>query len=307
MISSNTFLKIASVIIAILLWAYVMGEVNPETTEKISGISVNFTNTEELAENGLAVVYEDNIEVSAVIVGKRSEVNEAKNNGLTATIDVSNCTKGSNTEEIKLQLPDGIKMESISDETATFTVEERVQEEKEVQIEFTGDNTSSETVPWATDITPSTVVVSGAKTNVEAVDHLKGTLNSDVAEEDPRNATVSIIPVTSDDEEVTGVDLELSKVRAQVQQMTVKNVGVKVEAKNLSDSYSVDSLDAINVDIVGTADDIESIDSITGSIDLKDAVIGLNEIQVKLNLPSGIYLYKDDNDLSMKVKVKASN
>ena len=61
MLENKNVLKIISLIIAILLWVYVMGEVNPDTKEKISDIEVTFVNTETLADEGLAVVHEQDL------------------------------------------------------------------------------------------------------------------------------------------------------------------------------------------------------------------------------------------------------
>ena len=47
MLENKNVLKIISLIIAILLWVYVMGEVNPDTKEKISDIEVTFVPTRQ--------------------------------------------------------------------------------------------------------------------------------------------------------------------------------------------------------------------------------------------------------------------
>ena len=46
MLKNKTVLKIVSLVIAIFLWIYVMGEVDPETKVKVYGIEVNYINTE---------------------------------------------------------------------------------------------------------------------------------------------------------------------------------------------------------------------------------------------------------------------
>ena len=140
-------------VIAVFLWMYVMGEVNPETKDRISNIEINFVNTEVLADRGLAVVYDNDMKISAIIKGSRSNVNETKESGLVATVDVSACTEGTNTGNVELSLPDGISLDSISDDTVKFEVEEIAEEEKPVEIEFIGEDTSdSEYEPWAYDI-----------------------------------------------------------------------------------------------------------------------------------------------------------
>ena len=120
MLENKNVLKIISLILAILLWVYVMGEVNPDTKEKISDIEVTFVNTETLADEGLAVVHEQDLRVSAIVKGKRSVINEMKKTGLTATVDVADASEGKNRGKVELELPSGVTLDSISDDTISY-------------------------------------------------------------------------------------------------------------------------------------------------------------------------------------------
>ena len=83
MLNNKTLLKIISLAIAVFLWIYVMGEVDPETRVKVYGIEVSYVNTDALADSGLAVADDEPLSVNAVIEGKRSDVNKAKKKGLS--------------------------------------------------------------------------------------------------------------------------------------------------------------------------------------------------------------------------------
>ena len=48
MLKSKKFNIVLALIIAIALWAYVLGEVNPESTATVKNIPINFTNQESL-------------------------------------------------------------------------------------------------------------------------------------------------------------------------------------------------------------------------------------------------------------------
>ena len=96
MLSKKPVLIILSIITAMFLWVYVTGNVDPDTKSKVSNITVNLVNTEELANQGLAVSNEDELTASTVITGKRSVVNKIKYNGIKATVDVGKAQKGEN-------------------------------------------------------------------------------------------------------------------------------------------------------------------------------------------------------------------
>ena len=214
MLDNKTFIKIISLIAAVCLWVYVMGEVDPNTKENISNIPVSFTGTDALAEKDLAVVQEQETFISAAISGKRSEVHDIKRSGLTAYVDVSSCQKGKNTGKINISLPEGVKLKNVSDNTMHFKVESLVSEKKPAVIEFTGSAAGSENdaVDWVFKIDPKDVTVQGAKSSVGKIDHVMGTVDSQiVSKEADKWVSVTVVPVTKDNVRVYGVELSEDK------------------------------------------------------------------------------------------------
>ena len=61
MLNNKTFLRIFSLVAAVLLWMYVMGEVDPAKTSTVSNITVSFMNSDMLAEEGLAPIENENM------------------------------------------------------------------------------------------------------------------------------------------------------------------------------------------------------------------------------------------------------
>ena len=125
MLKSKKFQAILSLLIAIGLWMYVMGTVDPTVTTTIRDVTVEKINEDVLEDKGLSAELESPQVVNIEIKGARSNVNEAKEGEIRATVDVSNCDYGENEAEIKVKFAEGVsgvKFESISQETATFTV-----------------------------------------------------------------------------------------------------------------------------------------------------------------------------------------
>ena len=206
MLENKNVLKIISLIIAILLWVYVMGEVNPDTKEKISDIEVTFVNTETLADEGLAVVHEQDLRVSAIVKGKRSVINEMKKTGLTATVDVADASEGKNRGKVELELPSGVTLDSISDDTISYRVEKSIEVKKTVEIDFVGDaGNDKDLVPWAYDMYPDTVTVTGAESVVNEVDAVRGKITSNVVSESPKTVEIELMAVKKDGTEVQGI------------------------------------------------------------------------------------------------------
>lgn len=307
MLENKNVLKIISLIIAIFLWVYVMGEVNPETKEKISDIEVTFVNTDQLADQGLAVVHDQDIKISAIIKGKRSVVNEAKKTGITATVDVAGADKGTNRGKIDLELPSGVTLDSISDDTISYKVENSVEVKKSVEIDFVGDaDSDTEQVPWAFDIYPATVKVTGAESIVDDVYAVRGKITTNVVSESAKTVDVELIPVKKDGTEVQGVVLNHSKAQTTVRLMETRDVDVIITSQNVPSGKAVDSITGVDsIKVVGSADALEDLDSITATVDVSD-IKSQGEKELSFSLPAGIYLYNKGNTMEVTVKLKTA-
>ena len=126
MLRNKKFQLILSLLIAIALWLYVVGDINPTITADVYDIKVETTGDDTLEELGMEATLDSPRAVNIVISGTRSDVNEAKGSDIKAVVDVSNCEYGENEEPIKIVFPEdirGITVVSQSVEDAKFTVE----------------------------------------------------------------------------------------------------------------------------------------------------------------------------------------
>jgi len=305
MLKNNTLLKIISLICAILLWAYVMGAVDPEIRGKVSDVSISVVNQDELAQEGLAVVPGEDMTVDVVIEGSRSLVQKAKKSGMTAYIDVSDCSVGSNTCDIVVNTPNNISVDSMSEETFQIEVEEIVSEEKPVVIEFADDADDAEDgrVPWILSVESESIEVSGAESIVVDVTSVVGTISSGaVSDESGKWVYVPLTAVDKDGEAVEGASVDVESVRVQVALLSLKTVSVDISLANLEDGYEADVSGSVEVEIVGSEHALSEIDEISGTADMTD-VTESGEINVELNLPYGVYLYNGDSEVTVTVEL----
>ncbi|MFR7871797.1 MAG: YbbR-like domain-containing protein, partial [Fenollaria timonensis] len=84
---SNIIAKIVSVIVAIFLWYYVMGLVNPEETRTYRNINVAFKNVEYLNNTKLVNLGPNEAKVTVQVKGKKSELDNINENNIKAAID----------------------------------------------------------------------------------------------------------------------------------------------------------------------------------------------------------------------------
>ena len=125
MLRNKKILMLISLLVAIGVWIYVMGNVDPVVRERIDGVKVELQGEDTLEQAGLKATLKAPKRVSVSIEGKRSQVNKVKKKGVEAFVDVSTCDYGRNEGKIIIALPDtvtGVLVENISSKTAVFTV-----------------------------------------------------------------------------------------------------------------------------------------------------------------------------------------
>lgn len=293
MFKTKTSMKVISLVAAVIIWLYVMGEVDPDTRAKIADIPVSFSNTEVLAEYGLAVAFDEQMKVSATISGKRSDVNEVKKHGLTANIDVSECVEGQNTEKVVLNLPVGINLENISESTLTFDVEHIAYEHKPVEIDFSSADATGEavleSVPWILGYHPEEISVSGAKSSVDKVYRVLGIVDADdaVADEE-KEVNVKLVPVNKKGREIRNVNLYQDTAEVTIRELSVSTVDLVLNAADKN--IDINELD-INRDmgdrvrIVGTISDIENITEVNGIV-----TVDGDNIYIDTDLPENVFV-----------------
>ena len=310
MLNNKTFLRIFSLVAAVLLWMYVMVEVDPQKTARVGDITVSFANEDVLAEQGLAPLMKEEPELSVKIQGARSDVNEVKRSGLTAYVDVSTCAEGENSREIVINVPEGITVSSMSDEYMTFDVEEIVSEERPLSVEFDGDVSEKDgRVPWITAVEYENVTVSGAESLVKKVDRVEGTVSDDgISEERGIWVNADVTAVDGKGKPVDGVTIQSGEsIGAEIRTLTVRTAELEVSAINVPDGFEADIPDdGVRVRIVGAYDIVDDVDEITGTVDLE----GIDDtethsVDVDAQLPDGVYLFDAKDPPSVKVMLTA--
>ena len=175
MLKSKKFNIVLALIIAIALWAYVLGEVNPESTATVKNIPINFTNQESLEDNGLTVLDSSQTSISVSISGQRTAITKVEPSDFSVTCDVEGLNKGSHTVRINVTGPDNVKIDHISVEKINVDIDDLTTEEKTVEVAVNGQaGTDKEADIVETNL--ETVRVTGAKTLVDKVDKVKASV-----------------------------------------------------------------------------------------------------------------------------------
>ncbi len=281
--------RILSLIIAIILWGYVIVDINPTVEQRFENVPVKIQNQETLLQRGLALSNSE-YTTTVVVSGKRSDIAKISVGDIIATMDVYGYALGTNYIPVKIDLPDDLSIASHGSSKLEVVIEEYVASNREITIMFTGDMEEG-MEPGDVVINPQQVEVRGAKSRVESVKQLV----AEVPVASIANSGTVSVPIQPLDENGSYVgSIDLSSTTATVSASLVNGKKVKVSLAvegEINEEYEVESIDIPDTAyITGDVGDLEKIDILTAAaIDISD-VTATTSIPLQFSLPEGIRL-----------------
>ncbi len=306
MLNSKTFRVVASLIIAILLWAFVIGTQTTSTTQEVSNIPLTFNHEVELNERGLAVssVNLDSIDVE--VTGARSLVSNITANDVTATVDLATAAKGENELNIVVRVPtstSGIRVNSRTASKATVIVEDLVQKQVDVSINYTGTFDEGQAGDTVSIATPK-ITVSGAESLVNTVASVRGNVDASRLGEDPTEIICQLQPVNKEGTVVSGVVLSQESVTVKSVLSETKKVPVSVDlVDNSSDGMVRKIVVPEEVAIVGRADILSRIEQIEAKPVVVTNIQESGDIDLEFELPEGVNLSDTNEAENLKAQL----
>ena len=132
--------KILSVLLATMLWLYVITEQNPVVYKDIA-LPVKLVNVESLAVNNITMMDNNEFKVSLKMKGNKNTLDRVNNSTITATADLKDQkVKGEFLVPIQISgVPMGIDIISMSSGTIKVTLDNVISIAMPVAIKITGN------------------------------------------------------------------------------------------------------------------------------------------------------------------------
>ena len=89
----DVLLRLFAVVLAILMWLFVIDEENPDYSDRLRNIPLQIDGIEYLSRENLIIVDGGDATVSAKITGKRDRMKLVSNDKLLAVVDASSITE----------------------------------------------------------------------------------------------------------------------------------------------------------------------------------------------------------------------
>lgn len=298
MFQSKKLNLLISFVIAIILWAYVIGEINPVTTKSFVDVNINLENQIALEERGLAIesISEDKINVT--VKGERSRVQNVEKDDVYAEVDLALARAGHNELDVNVRTPEKVNVDKKSINKVRLTVGELVSEERPTKVVYVGA-TNSDLEPYTIERTPEKVIIRGAMSNVEKVSQVVAKVRVDQIKDKETTAEAELVPVDKNGKVVNWIRLSSSQIQVKAVMTKTKKVDLDVPIQG-NDSRDVKLDYQKTVIIKGNADVVKEISKIeTEPVDLS-AYDQNTTIELKPILPKGVQLAAG-SDMTAKV------
>lgn len=304
MLANKRFNIVLSLIIAICLWAYVIGETNPADSKTFRDIPIVLMGEQTLEDNGLALLSVSAETMNITLTGSRADINHISAREIYASVNLADAAKGENQLKIQIRVPEDVEIEDKSINKLTVVTEERVSKEVEIQVAYQG-SFDDEEEPITVDVSRNSVVVTGASSLVEKVRKVNAVVEEGKVKEQLTTMTSQLVPVDGSGETVENVELSAKSVQVSAQLATTKTVPLTVAVNDdRAEQLPKTSSAPKTIIIKGKSSDLAGIDSVTTeTVDLSD-VTEDTEIPLRPILLDGVQVSSKSADhLVLKVKV----
>lgn len=283
--TKNITPKILAIVLAVILWMYVMNEQNPP-------FEASFTLPLEVRNAATSMVISDVPEtVKVKIRGPRSVVAGVLTKDLKAFVDVKGLSEGVHSVTVSATIPSNIELVEIIPDKVNVRIENIISRQLPVEVRLTGTPAKGTVVGKAAAATES-VTIEGPKTIVGTVEKVIAAVdlsgkNTDIT------ADAVLVPLNHADKEVEGISVYPERTRVTVSLVSAlkrKTLDIRpVTQGELPPGLSIKSIvtqpDKVEITETVPGKDIEKLEAIyTEPVNLAD-INKDTEKEVKILLP----------------------
>lgn len=318
-LANNLFLKVLSVVLAILIWLIV---VNISDAEGIATFSkeVVLLNTDVVTENGKVFRVEEGTNYAKITVRARESIRrELKADDFILTADLEKDLKFNDLVEIRVECKNKAVMVdqdvNLSRNNVKLSIEDAATEQFPIQVEYTG--TENEGLVVGSLVPEQTIIkITGPVSIVERIKTVKAVVDvTGLPATTVKTCNLKLYDGDNDVIDTTylnyvgksdGLDVTVNMLHSKMVPLMFGYTGEPDEDVKITDVYWKPEL----VEVAGTADVLSNLTSLRIPSEAVD-VSGIKEelqmvVDITPYLPSGIVL-KDESGKSVLVVVEVEN
>ncbi|MDD6255585.1 MAG: CdaR family protein [Eubacteriales bacterium] len=279
---------IVSVIIAVVLWMYVVNQENPTVDRTFSNIKVEYINEDELTNNDLAIKTADIQYVKVTVTGRRSTLVDLESSDIVATADLSSCVSGENYLDVSIKTPNMVELKKISPAQVKVDIDKIVSSDADINVKFSG-SAEDGYQPVATRQAFDTVEMTGARQVLKTVVGINAEIKTSDLSTASKNLTAKLVPVDKDGKKVDNVTLSKSEMSVWAQLYKVKDVKLNTSVTgSLDDGLTLEKFDAPDtIKIAADTAAVDSIDSVSAEPVSLSGISDDTAVTLTIDYPDG--------------------
>lgn len=302
--NNESTVKILALIMAIILWTYVMSQEDPKRTDHLN-VEVNFLNEASLDRQGLVILDPEDADVRVTISGRNSNVIKISEEDIIAQVDLSGYSEGKVKVPVYVQAPSSVTIEDYSPKEILITFDKIVTRDIPITVETTGEVPSGNII-GTPEARPQYVVVEGPRTWLNSVSKVVASIDVSNSDEDI-NVAVPIRIVDDEKNDVRGVSSNLNLVDVSIPVYKVKTVPIELRTENeLPGSYEIVNvtINPSTIAIVGKKDVLQNITQInTSPVDIL-TLMNEENVPVDLDVPEGVRLKNAEEPVTVTLNIE---
>lgn len=306
-LNRNDLLTILGMILlAFLLWLFVMGDTNPNITQEHKNISVRYVNKEALTRNNLALMNPEDIKVNVKISGNRADFKHFDASNIEAVIDLNGYAEGERKASIKVSLNNQYSKVGISDfypREALIILDKIVTKEIPIELNYEGSLPDGY-VLGNTSVKPQSVLVSGPRSWISGIAKAQAMVSLSGKN---RDITMTTPLKIIDDKGEEAIGIKRNPNVAEVSLPVLKTADVPIFIELLEGEP--DGYEIRDIEIEPKSVTIKGSDGIEEIKGLKTREIDMNKFldpdftNVPLDLPEGISLLNPNEEIKISYTV----
>ncbi len=308
--SYNVFPKIISVVLAFILWFYVMTVESPVNEEVFRGIPIEVMLP---AAGDLSLYSGYNATVDVTVSGKRSELNQITAEQIKAVADATTYTQaGKHSIPVEIELPDNIRFVDKSISLVTVYLGAKATASVPIQIKYDGYS-MGHGLEFGTDSevkkNPGEIFLSGPRNILETITTARVSINCGVVTSSfEASGKVELIDAAGEVVTNPYVTAEPESVVVSVPVFMSKEIELKVDFKNgYLDSSNCDvELSPSHIRVRGPVETLSKLDEYVFHT-INEKTLTSESLNVPLELPEGVKCVDGTENVDIGITHKGSS
>ena len=292
---NDMLLRLFALLIAILMWMFVMNEENPDYSKNYSDISVQIEGLEQLNANGLTIVSGGNTAIKVKVKGKRDRMTLVSSDKIQAKLSVASITEPGTYNlnyTVQVDVYD-VTVATKDPEQVTVEIARLTTKSIPVSVELEGELGEGLSTAGVT-ATPDAISVKGPEQVVDQIKRAQVKLDlSGVTDSVSTSLSYTFQDANGETVQDDDLTVDTPSVQLEIPLLMTKEVPVTVNfysSDYLSEDLTEVTINPTTIKVQGDPDTVRSFNQMTvGSISLRNAVeIGKYDYTFGLTLPNGL-------------------